>query len=187
MLNKEEPQKGGLLISEPFMLDPNFSRAVVLLCEYDESGTVGLIVNQKSSFQVQDLISGMEGIDFPVFIGGPVGLENLQFIHKCYDRLDSGYAIGNGVYWGGDFDKLKLLIDQKDIQKDEIKFFIGYSGWDPNQLTSELKENTWLTDNDFNPDLLFVDDEDNIWKEAIINLGPKYAHVANFPQNPALN
>lgn len=187
MLNKEEPKKGSLLISEPFMLDPNFSRAVVLLCEHEYSGTIGLVVNQKSNFQVQDIMPDMEGVDFPVFIGGPVGIENLQFIHKCFDRLDSGYDLGEGVYWGGDFEMLKLLIDQNSIQKGEIKFFIGYSGWDPEQLKSELQENTWMVNNDFNPDLLFVDDEDNIWKEAIINLGPKYAHVANFPKNPALN
>lgn len=187
MINKDIPHVKSLLISEPFMLDPNFSRSVVLICEHNEEGTIGLVINQPSDLQLKDVMDDFEGADFPIYIGGPVGMDNLLFIHKCYDRLSSGVSIGDGIYWGGNFETLKALIEQDSIQQDEIKFFIGYSGWDYKQLEKELDENSWMVTNNFNPDLLFVHDEENLWKEVIINLGPKYAHVANFPKNPLMN
>lgn len=187
MINRDIPQIKSLLISEPFMLDPNFSRSVVLICEHNEEGTLGLVINQPANLFLKDVVEDVEGADFPIYVGGPVGMDNLLFVHKCYDRLNSGVDLGDGVYWGGNFETLKILLKQNAIQQDEIKFFIGYSGWDNMQLDQELVENSWIVTNKFNPDLLFVHDEENLWKEVIINLGPKYAHVASFPKNPMMN
>jgi len=187
MINKNIPRVRSLLVSEPFMLDPNFIRSVVILCEHDENGTVGLVLNQPSNLQVKDVVENMPDVDFPLYIGGPVGIESIQFIHKCGDRLSGGVALGDGISWGGNFEALILLLENKEIDKDEIKFFMGYSGWTEGQLESELKDNTWMVSNDFNPDIVFVHDEENLWKEAVVNLGPKYAHVAQFPQNPMWN
>lgn len=187
MINRSSPKLKSLLISEPFMMDPNFIRSVVLLCEHNEEGTIGFILNQPSTILLKDAMEDMPNADFPIYIGGPVGMDSLQFVHKCYDRLLSGMDLGDGVYWGGDFELLKNLIRDGEIKNDEIKFFLGYSGWTEDQLEYELKENTWMVSNSFNPDLIFVHDEENLWKEAIVNLGPKYAHVAQFPINPMWN
>lgn len=189
MTNKSSLKVKSLLISEPFMLDPNFTRSVVLVCEHNEEGTLGLILNQPSSLFLKDAIE-MEGIQetsFPLYIGGPVEMDSLQFIHKCFDRLNSGVELGDGIYWGGNFEALKLLMRNGEIKEDEIKFFLGYSGWSDKQLEDEMKENTWIISNDFNPDLVFVNAEENLWKEVVINLGPKYAHIAQFPVNPSWN
>jgi putative transcriptional regulator len=186
MINNTSPQVRSLLISEPFMLDPNFIRSIVLICEHNEEGTLGLVLNQRSNLDLQDVVQDFEGPSFPLYIGGPVGMDGLQFIHKCYDRL-GGIDLGDGVYWGGNFEALKILIKNDEIKNDEIKFFIGYSGWSDQQLKDELDENTWIVTNNFNPELIFVNDEENLWKEVIINLGPKYAHVAQFPINPQWN
>lgn len=187
MINKDPLEIKSLLISEPFMLDPNFTRSVILICELSEEGMLGLILNQRSNLLLKDVIEDVNEADFPVYIGGPVGLDNLQFIHKCYDRLNSGIPLGDGLYWGGNFEVLKLLILQNEIKSNEIKFFIGYSGWSGKQIEDELEENTWIISNKFNPDIIFVHDEENLWKEVIVNLGPKYAHVAQFPLNPSWN
>lgn len=187
MINKASPQVRSLLISEPFMLDPNFTRSIVLICEHNEEGTLGLVLNQPSNLFLQDVVEDFNGASFPLYIGGPVGMDGLQFVHKCYDRLGSGHDLGNGIYWGGNFEALKILIQNDEIKNDEIKFFIGYSGWSEQQLKDELNENTWIVANNFNPELIFVHDEENLWKEVIINLGPKYAHVAQFPINPQWN
>lgn len=188
MLSNFNPQQGSLLLSEPFMLDPNFQRSVVLLCEHsEEDGSVGLVLNQPSSLLLKDVMSDMPNAEYQLFVGGPVGQDSIQFIHKCYDRLNSGIEIGENLFWGGNFEALKLLINDRAIGLDEIKFFIGYSGWSPGQLAKELKENTWMIGNSFDPDIVFVNDEENLWKEAVISLGPRYAHVAGFPQNPMWN
>lgn len=186
MFSNNTPRKGCLLLSEPFMMDPNFTRSVVLLCEHDEE-SIGLILNQPSALLLKDVMNGMPDAEYQLFIGGPVGQDSVQFVHKCYDRLNSGIEIGEDLYWGGNFEALKLLIKEKAIALDEIKFFIGYSGWGEGQLEKELKENTWMIGNSYHPDIVFVNDEENLWKQAVISLGPRYAHVAGFPQNPMWN
>lgn len=187
MLNKTQPQTRSLLVSEPFMLDPNFNRSVVLLAEHNDQGSMGWVLNQPSNLVLSDVMDDIYDADFRLFIGGPVGQDSIQFVHKCYDKLNSGIDLGDGVYWGGNFESLKLLIERDEIQPNEIKFFLGYSGWTAGQLDQELRENTWMVSNTYHPDIIFVDDEENLWKEAVVNLGPKYAHVAQFPKNPMWN
>ncbi|EOR95851.1 transcriptional regulator, putative [Arcticibacter svalbardensis MN12-7] len=187
MLNKAQPLKGSLLISEPFMMDPNFKRSVLLLTEHNEEGTIGYVLNQKSSFFLNDVIPDCPDADFPIFIGGPVGADTLHFLHRCNDRLDGGLEIAKGIYWGGDFEMLMLMINAKHIEKHEIKFFIGYSGWEPGQLNKELELNSWLVQNTYKPGMITNNNIDNLWKEIVSQLGPKYAHIANFPENPLWN
>lgn len=187
MLNEVPPQTGSLLISEPFMMDPNFKRSVVLLSEHIDEGTVGYVLNQKSDYLLKDLVRDFEDALNPVYIGGPVSNDTLHFIHRCYDRMNSGTEIINGIYWGGNFETLKLLINNNEIAEHEVMFFVGYSGWDAGQLNKELDQNSWLVTNNFNPDVLFAGEEENLWKDIVIGLGPKYAHIANFPENPLWN
>jgi len=187
MFNANTPVQGSLLISEPFMLDPNFERSVVLLCEHNEEGTLGLVLNQQSSLILPDLLDDVHNEKFMVYVGGPVQSNALFFLHRAYDKLLSGTPIHGDIHWGGDFDKLLLLIDEDIIQPDEVKFFLGYSGWSPNQLDQEIDQNNWAVYCDFDSTLAFVLDGEDLWKRALINLGPKYAHVANFPKSPDLN
>lgn len=186
MLSPDKPQKGSLLVSEPFMLDPNFKRSVVLLTEVEEQGAIGFILNQKSNLLLSDLIPESNS-ELPVYIGGPVANDSLHFIHSCYDKLNSGIEIKEGVYWGGNFEALQILLNTGQIEPAEIKLFIGYSGWGEEQLETELKQNSWLVSHSFNSEVLFVEDEENLWREVVIGLGPKYAHIANFPENPQWN
>jgi putative transcriptional regulator len=187
MFNDIFPATSSLLVSEPFMLDPNFKRSVVLITEHNDDGTLGYVLNQRSNLLLKDILPECEDANFPVFIGGPVANDTLHFIHTCYDRMNSGTKITEEVYWGGNFETLKLLVNNKQVEENEIKFFIGYSGWSPDQLDNELKRNSWLINNKYNPEVLFLLDEDNLWKEVVIALGPKYAHIVNFPENPQWN
>lgn len=187
MISPNQPQSGSLLLSEPFMLDPNFKRSVVLLAEHSLDGSVGFVINQRSALLLKDIISDCWNANFPIYIGGPVGNDTLHFIHRCFDRLESGTEIANGTYWGGDFENLKILINKNQIRADEIKFFVGYSGWAIEQLKVEMEQNSWLVTNKYIPGLLFLEDEENLWKEALRGLGPKFAHIANFPENPLWN
>lgn len=187
MLSLLNPSAGKLLISEPFLADPNFKRSVILLTEHGEQGTIGFILNQPSNLVVKDLIPDLWEADFPVFIGGPVEGDTIHFIHRCYDKLNSGEEIAEGIYWGGNFETLKVLINNNSIEEEEVKFFLGYSGWGLNQLEDELTTNTWIVSDQYYQDTVFSQNEEELWKEVIINLGPKYAHVSNFPSDPNLN
>lgn len=187
MLSRTAPSSGKLLISGPFLMDPNFRRSVVLLTQHQEEGTIGFILNHASGYRLRDLVPEFGGADFPVYIGGPVATDTVHFIHRCYDKLNDGEEIAKGIYWGGNFEALKVLIDTRQIAAEEIKFFVGYSGWGEQQLRNELVENTWIVSDQYGPDLIFSENEEEVWREVIINLGPKYAHVSRFPQNPNLN
>lgn len=188
MFNELDPQIGCLLISEPFMLDPNFERSVILLCDHSESeGTLGFILNHKVVGCVGDLVKEVAKCTYPLHIGGPVAQNELFFIHSRFDLLLSGEEISENIYFGGDPELLFSLINEGKIKEEEIKFFLGYSGWQPGQLDQEIKVNSWAVQNKFSTSLVFEKDTELLWKQSVIGLGPKYAHVANFPQSPGLN
>jgi putative transcriptional regulator len=187
MLSNILPDDGRLLISEPFMMDPNFKRSVILLTEYSEAGAMGFVLNHQSEYLLGDLLPDLPYSEMPVFVGGPVGEDTLHFIHRCPDKIDGGIEIAEGVFWGGDFEEVKNLVTNYQVTEDEIKFFAGYSGWTPGQLNGEIDEDTWIVTDKYNPEIIFTNDEQNMWKEVVISLGQRYAHIANFPENPEMN
>ena len=187
MLSPISAAVGHLLISEPFMLDPNFKRSVIILTEYSEMGAVGFVLNHQSEFLLGDILPDISYSEMPVYIGGPVGTDTLHFIHNCPDKIPNGIEIWDGIFWGGDFDTVKQLVSDYLLNEDEIKFFMGYSGWTEGQLEAELKEDTWIVTDKLNSEILFTHNEQNLWKEVVISLGQRYAHIANFPENPMLN
>jgi putative transcriptional regulator len=187
MLNTIEPATGKLLISEPFLKDPNFKRSVILLTEHNEEGTIGFVLNQPSNLLLKDLIPDLWQANYTVYVGGPVEMDTIHFIHRCYDKFNSGEEIANGVYWGGNFETLKILINNNAIAETEVKFFVGYSGWREEQLNTEIDENTWIVSDKYKKDILFSHGEEELWRKVIKDLGPKYAHITNFPIDPSLN
>ena len=188
MFNTSTPQKGSILLAEPFMLDYNFDRSVILLCEHDiEEGTMGLILNHRSNLLLSDVINEITSDEFPLYIGGPVNTEALFFIHKIPDQIESGIQLVDHTYFGGNFDQVIFLINNNLIVPTDIKFFLGYAGWNTNQLENEIEQNSWAVHNKFPTELLLLEDGEDLWKQAIISLGPKYAHVANFPKSPNMN
>jgi|SRR6185437_1746391 len=187
MLSSIPAAAGRLLISEPFMMDPNFKRSVILLTEYSDAGAMGFILNQPDEYLLGDILPEVSYSEMPVFFGGPVENNTLHFIHCCPEKINSGIEIGGGIYWGGDFEEVKDLITHYQLDNSEIKFFTGYSGWTARQLDEEIKEDSWIVADKLNKNIIFGNSEDNLWREVVIGLGQRYAHIANFPENPELN
>ena len=187
MLSPISAAMGHLLISEPFMMDPNFKRSVIILTEYSDAGAAGFVLNHQSDYLLGDILPEISYSEMPVYIGGPVGNNTLHFIHHCPEKIPGGIEIWEGVYWGGDYEAVKELVTNYQLNADEIKFFTGYSGWTAGQLEDELRENTWIVTDKLSLDILFTHDEQSLWKDVVIGLGTRYAHIANFPENPALN
>lgn len=185
MLNTISAAVGCGLIAEPFMPEP-FKRVVVLLTEYTGEGAVGFILNQPSEYFLGDLLADVSYSEFPVYVGGPVENDTLHFIHCCPEKIANGVEIIEGVFWGGDFTTVKHLISTYSLKKNEIRFFTGYSGWSAKQLDNEIKEDSWIVTNKLNKECIFEDDN-NFWRNQVIGLGNRYAHVANFPENPSFN
>jgi putative transcriptional regulator len=177
---------GKLLIAKPSLLgDYTFNRVVILLTDYNETGTVGFVLNKPMDISLKDIIDAID-VDFTVYNGGPVERSNLFFVHCLPELIPNSIAIADNLYWGGDFETVKSLVNNNQIPPNSIRFFLGYSGWDIDQLESELKQDSWeLLANKF-PNILEASTS-NIWKEFIKRLGKKYALWANAPSDPSLN
>ena len=176
---------GALLIAEPLLADPNFSRSVVLLCEHSTDGTVGFVLNQETALTLTDIVEELENTDLPIYQGGPVQPDTMHVLHRI-PALLGGTEVAPGIYWGGTYDSLKTLVTLNTFNPADIRLFIGYSGWSPGQLDAEIGEGSWLVTG-ITTDLLFDTPPADIWKKAIGFLDKKYAFLANVPANPQLN
>ena len=181
------PKKGHLLIAEPSILgDVSFNRSVILLAEHNDEGSIGFILNKPLNYTINDLIPEIEA-SFKIYNGGPVEQDNLYFIHNIPEIIPNSVQISNGIYWGGDFETTKQLINERKITKNNIRFFLGYSGWSVNQLELEMQENSWIVTENTLENKLLSKSSNQFWKEKIIEQGGEYVLFSNAPENPALN
>ncbi len=179
--------KGTLLISKPNIIgDESFSRSVVLLTEYNEEGVIGFILNKRLDYMLNDLIPDVE-LELPIYQGGPVEMDNLFFLHSIPDLIPNSLLIADNIYWGGDFEKVNDLIKNKEIAGDEIKFFLGYSGWHKDQLTEEIDDNSWIIKTNTSKEFVLSEEIQDLWKNEMIELGGSYELWSNAPENPSYN
>lgn len=182
-----KPEKGKLLIAEPSLTgDVSFNRSVVLLAEHNEEGSVGFILNKPLNYSMQDLVPEIL-VPFPVFNGGPVEQDNLYFIHTIPHLISDSIEIASGIYWGGDFETTVNLINQQKINPDEIRFFLGYSGWSSAQLDKELSSNSWIVVLNNYQSGIIKKSTQAFWREKMMELGGDYLLWSNAPENPGLN
>lgn len=182
----EKMRAGTILIADPFLKDPNFLRTVIFLCEHQESGSLGFVLNRKISYTIGDLLSDLEGCNFPVFYGGPVQQNTVHFLHRCPELITGGENIVDDIYWGGNFEEVVGLLSSNSLKQTQIRLFLGYSGWGKEQLENELNEKTWLTTFG-SKKLVFMKDEKQIWPQALKQMGGKYEQLIHYPNDPQLN
>jgi len=171
-----------LLVAHPSMLDPNFRRSVLFISAYDpQDGAVGVIINRPLDKQVADLVTETppEGLaDVPVFLGGPVGKDQLMF--AAFEWQEGlGLKINHNVGVGEANQRLA-------VDPSSIRAFVGYAGWGAGQLEAEIKENAWLlrpgTRAALEPKRL-----PKLWFDIMRSLGPWYKMLAAAPDDPSLN
>ena len=184
--NKIKPERGRLLISEPFLPDPNFERTVVLLCEHNEEGSFGFVLNKPSVLKVNEVMEDLTALENVVFVGGPVQQDTLHFIHRNA-ILENAVEIVEKIYWGGAFENLMVLLETKQIGAADIRFFLGYSGWGPGQLETELDQDSWIVCDYVTDQLLFDTGSDVMWRKALENMGGRFSMYSNYPVDPRLN
>lgn len=182
----EKIQRGTLLLSEPFLADENFVRSVVLICEHNEQGSFGLVLNKETTFQLADVVEVNLQLPISLFVGGPVEINTLHFLHEESDKIDGGIAISDGLVWGGDFEQMRVSMLTGDLLDEQIRFFIGYSGWDSGQLENELAEKAWIAYNRPLKGLLNINHQ-LLWRVLMNELGGNYKEMANYPIDPSMN
>lgn len=178
--------KGKLLIAEPAILnDSSFNRSIILVTEHTSNSVVGFILNRPLNYTVNDLLPEIN-CHFPVYQGGPVEQDNLYFVHKIPQLLSDSIEVANGIFWGGNFEALKDLLNNEALKTSEIRFFLGYSGWKKDQLEQEMSQNSWFVEeNDF--ENIFSMENEDLWKNKLLQKGGNYKLWANAPSDYNLN
>jgi len=180
------PEKGKVLISEPFLSDTFFNRSIVYLTDHTPEGSVGFILNKNLEIKVCDAISGFEGWGEYLSMGGPVAPDTLHYLHNLGDKIPKSVLVDGNIFWGGDIDTIRELIRKGSINHTQIRFFLGYSGWSKGQLERELKENSWVIAK-VKHEIIMNNKVDDTWKRVLRNFKNKYRMWADFPESPDMN
>jgi len=184
--NEILPAKGKILISEPFLQDNYFKRSIILLTEHSEEGSVGFVLNKPINLNANEVINDFPKTDALISLGGPVNTNTLHYIHTLGDIIPGSVKVLENIYWGGDFEIVKRLIESGNLVKEQIRFFLGYSGWHKQQLEDELADNAWVV-TELSPQEIMAPISKHFWKTALKRMGKKYEMWSNFPENPQMN
>ena len=174
--------KGNILIASPNLLfDSFFSKTIILIVDQTKDGYTGFILNKALKLKIKEVK------EFTIYSGGPVSNENLYFIYKTKEPIKGSLKVTENLYWGGNIDEIFKLIKEKIITKSKIRFFIGYSGWDKNQLKNEINMSSWVIKKENSNTNLLLKSCKDIWKKKLLELGGKYLIWSNSPENPSNN
>ncbi|MFO7867783.1 MAG: YqgE/AlgH family protein [Bacteroidales bacterium] len=185
--NAEPPAKGRGLVSVPFISDGFFHKTVIYIVEHSQDQTVGFILNQPLPMSLHEIVEDVPESDFPIHIGGPIDHSRLHMLHTIGSDIPGSVLVSSGIYWGGDFEYVKRLIQTNKITTNQIRFFLGYSGWGNNQLQQEILEDTWIITSIFQQDIFSLDTQNVLWNHVLQRMGDKYKAWTHFPPNPLYN
>ncbi len=178
--SKIKPAKGIVLIAEPFLKDSYFKRAVVLITDHGEKGSMGFMLNKTIEMKLNDAIPDFPEYEGSLYLGGPVSTDQLFFIHTYGNEIPDSIEVAEGLWWGGD------LIEKDEVDIKNIRFFVGYAGWDPEQLNKEIKEKSWILTKQ-KVSTILNSDTLNLWPNILKDMGGEYTLMAYFPEDPSLN
>lgn len=181
----DQPQKGEFLVAMPTLLDPNFRRTVVLLCEHGPEGSMGIVLNRPTEVEVSTLVD-----EFPiltetgiVYSGGPVA-KNAMLILCRGEDADMGHVITEGIFLAKDLEIFKN--QQEFLPHWDPRCYLGYAGWAPGQLDNEMKSGSWILAS-ANSGLIFETNPMLLWQEMMRSKGGELSFYASMPADPTLN
>ena len=183
------PRKGDILIADPLMKEPYFKRSVVLILDKDQNeGHLGLTLNVATPVTLQDLFPDWkDGKKVRVYSGGPVETDRLFMLHTLGDRFEGANEIAPGLYVGAELEDVIKFIEEEEDVEGKIRFFLGYSGWSKDQLTSEILNNSWALNSDINMEEALTGKGNSYWRREVERLGERYRSWLLIPQDPEFN
>ena len=180
-------KKGYVLVATPNIIgDFYFHRTAVFLVDSSEESIMGFIINKKLDYSLNEVTNQLKKI-FPLYYGGPVETDSLFFIYNSKIKLRGTIQVSEDLCWGGDFDEVIKLINNNKISNEDIKFFLGYSGWSPTQFKAEIREENWEIIKNIKLDLVLSNKTEEVWKNYLKSIGGKYLIWSNSPENPNHN
>ncbi|MGH8120921.1 MAG: YqgE/AlgH family protein, partial [Gammaproteobacteria bacterium] len=160
--------KGVLLIAGKDLADPNFSRAVVLITEYSDQGTTGLVLNKRTSVSASRLLPQLENLSAhldAIHIGGPVAVNHINLLVKSGNAPQGAQLVVDNIFVVNSMTTLKQL-EEENKNGDNIRVYMGFAGWAPGQLETELLRGDWHIW-PASSAIIFSETPENIWYELI--------------------
>ena len=185
--NKQKAVQGCVLLSDPFTQDSYFSRSVILLCRHNKKETFGFVLTNYIEIDLHKLDENLPEIITKISFGGPVEKDNLFYIHTFGKEIEGAEKIIDTLYFGGDYEMLFELIKADPKRINEVRFFIGYAGWDFDQLNNEMKDHSWIAVTNITEKEILSTSSDHFWKDCMTKQGSKFEMISNFPLNPNEN
>lgn len=174
---------GSLLLAHPGLLDPNFSRAVVLISSHSqEEGAIGSIINRptgKSLGEIDESFTFDPLGKVPVYRGGPVRADEVILAAWQFVREEGLFRLLYGI----DTEQARLLVADEDY---DVRAFLGYSGWERGQLEGELTHHSWVVSR-IDGQMLAESDGARLWREILSRIGPEMKLLADAPEDPSVN
>lgn len=183
---QRNPKKGDLLLSEPFLKDDFFTRSIIYLCEHNDDGSFGFTLTETLDVSFSSLNEKFPDIPTTIGIGGPVEQSQLYFIHSII-HIERSLPLGNNLFLGGNFEQLLNEMKLGLIDTDKVRFFIGYTGWAPNQLLEEIESKNWIVMQPASNQQLFEILDKSNWAPLVQSLGGEYVRLSQYPVNPSDN
>lgn len=175
--------RGKLLISDPYKTGDLFERSVVYICEHDDKGSFGFIVNKPIQVKMKGIGAKFPDSIFTAFQGGPCDVDSLFFFHTLGNQIKDSLNMGQGLFLGTNYQELYNIVTPDLVEEGAIKIFIGYSGWSPGQLEQELLRNSWMVcPLEEGRDIMVSNDQ--LWEDLLTKMGHKYQIMSRFPRNP---
>tara|TARA_B100001250_G_scaffold306736_1_gene268621 strand:+ start:233 stop:781 length:549 start_codon:yes stop_codon:yes gene_type:complete len=181
---KHELKTGTVLISKPFMEDKRFEKTIILIAENTTEGVIGFILNKNISNDIRVVVELFPDFNLKTKYGGPVDHKNsLFFMHRYPDLINGSKQLKDGVFWGGEIQDVEQGLKSGEISEKEIVFFMGYTGWEKNQLMDEIEDGSWIIHdmnlNKFNQEI--------DWSSILIEINKEYEVWATAPSDFHLN
>jgi putative transcriptional regulator len=177
--------RGKLLVASPALIDPQFTRTVVLIAAHDVDGALGLVLNRPSSMVVGDVVPHLAAVceTFDaVYVGGPVQPSAVLVLAEFTDP-----ALG-AMMIDGDLGIPHVALDH-DALADGVRrarAFAGHAGWGPGQLDAEIAAEAWIV-TDLGPEDPWTHPGDGLWSTVLERKGGEYALLARMPLDPTMN
>lgn len=160
--------RGVFLVAKKAMTDPNFAGTVLLITEYEDTGTVGLVLNRpldKPAVEILPQLQELELDSYNLYLGGPVRLNSLRLLVHAETDIGDYYHVVDNVFQIDDLRGVRQLLERQKGQF-RIRLYAGYAGWYPGQLERELLRGAWHLSR-ADSELIFTDDSASLWERLI--------------------
>ncbi len=177
---------GEILIAKPFLQDDYFKRTIIYTVEHNSTGSLGFVLNKPHGLWLKDIFPHLKNGNFPLFEGGPVSPNQLFYTHTIGLKLSDSIKIAEGVFWGGNFFELSQMIENNELNPNEIRFYIGYSGWSAGQIDVEMEKEMWFI-RPANYKELLKSNSEQMWATELNKINPGFKAFSDFSFDPSLN